>query len=268
MDGLFGELHNRTGFDVAPGIDMVADPGRRGAQRSPFAIMVGVDDHNRFLGAHLDDKLPRADSLFGCQAQVRIGVGSHRPVDVKPGIEHSHLDESIDPFLPQEVVDVGASQAGADTREDSRIQGILKTLQRLAQHPGPTAPLIADDLGPLHGNQRGDVPELPHSFRPFGGNEVAVGEDLEIAIRVLGEHVEQLRVQERLAPDNAEEHISHLPGLAHQFVERLRADGLLLQADIDPTPLAAEVTGINDRHIQERREELPALEPPLVLVNR
>ena len=55
---------------------------------------------------------------------------------------------------------------------------------------------------------------------------------------------------------------------ADQLVERVGLDGLLLHAHIDPAPLAAEVAGVDDRDVEERREELPALHPALVLVDR
>ena len=48
------------------------------------------------------------------------------------------------------------------------------------------------------------------------------------------------------------------------------ASGLMVccfMRDIDPAALAAEVAGVDDRDVEERREELAALEPALVLVD-
>ena len=55
---------------------------------------------------------------------------------------------------------------------------------------------------------------------------------------------------------------------ADQLVERVGRDRLLLHAHIDPAALAAEVAGVDDRDVQERREQLAAAQPPLVLVDR
>ena len=92
------------------------------------------------------------------------------------------------------------------------------------------------------------------------GDEVAVGEDLEVAIGVLGQHVEQVRVHERLAADDAEEDVAHLLGLARPACrKRVGRDDLLLGGDVHPAALAAQVAAVDDRDVQERREVLAAL---------
>src|SRR5207245_7755473 len=44
-------------------------------------------------------------------------------------------------------------------------------------------------------------------------------------------------------------------------------DDLLLGRHVDPATLAAQVAAIDDRHVQKRREHLPAPEPLLVLLH-
>ena len=93
----------------------------------------------------------------------------------------------------------------------------------LLQHAGPAAALVADDLVALDADERRDVAELAHPFGRLVGDELAVGEDLEVAIGMLGEHVEQLRVHERLAADDAEEDVAHLLGFARSACATPRA---------------------------------------------
>jgi hypothetical protein len=95
-----------------------------------------------------------------------------------------------------------------------------------------------------------------------------VREDLEVAVGVSGEHVEQLRVHERLAADDAKEGVAHLLGFAHEAVPGVEADLLLLGRDIDPATLAAQVAGVEDRHVQERRKKLAALHATFVPQDR
>ena len=51
------------------------------------------------------------------------------------------------------------------------------------------------------------------------------------------EQIEELRMHERLAADDAEKDIAHRLGFADQLVERLRLNDFLLRRDIDPATL-------------------------------
>ena len=62
------------------------------------------------------------------------------------------------------------------------LQAVLQALHRLAETRRPAAALVADDLVPFDADQRRDVAELAQLSRDFVGDEVAVGEDLEVAI--------------------------------------------------------------------------------------
>ena len=53
------------------------------------------------------------------------------------------------------------------------------------------------------------LPSARSFARDLVGDELAVGEDLEVAVGVRCEHVEQLRVHERLAAEDAEEAVAH-----------------------------------------------------------
>ena len=58
---------------------------------------------------------------------------------------------------------------------------------------------------------------LPNSrsfSRHFVGDEVAVGEDLKVAVAVAAEDLQHLRVHERLAAEDAEERVAHRLGFA------------------------------------------------------
>ena len=94
------------------------------------------------------------------------------------------------------------------------VEAVLQALHRLARArpPRPRRSSLTISRA-LDADERRDVAELPHPLRLLGRDEVAVGEDLEVAVGVLGEHVEQVRVHERLAADDAEEDVAHLPWL-------------------------------------------------------
>ena len=81
----------------------------------------------------------------------------------------------------------------------------VQAAQGAVEHVLVAAALVAHGAGAFDADQRRGVAELPQRARDLLGDELAVGEDLEIAVRMLREEVEQLRVHERLAAEDAEE---------------------------------------------------------------
>ncbi len=168
-------------------------PVAAGQSALPFAVVIGIDDDDRLLRPHLDDELARPPGLFGRQAQIRVRVRAHRPIDVEPGVHHAHFDEPVDPLIGQQVVDVGSAQAGADAREELVVQAVLRCLASSSPST-PARPRRSSLTISVPSTLMSGVtlPSLPQSLGLFVGDEVAVGEDLEVAVRVRFEHVEQL----------------------------------------------------------------------------
>jgi len=57
-------------------------------------------------------------------------------------------------------------------------------------------------------------------------------------------------------------------GVGNRAVERVEVDGLALGLHIHPAPLAAQVAGVDDREVKERRKVFAALDPVLEALNR
>src|SRR5262249_33536070 len=154
----------------------------------------------------------------------------------------------------QQVVDIRLAEARANAREDLVLEAVVNALHRLAENAVAAAALVAYDLVALDADERRGVAELPQPFRLLVGDEVAVGEDLEVAVGVGGEEIEELRVHERLAADDAEEDVAHRLGLGDEAVERVERDGLLLGRHVHPAALAAQVAAVDDRNVEKRRK--------------
>ena len=129
-------------------------------------------------------------------------------------------------------------------------------------------PLVTDDLVAFDTDQRRDVAQLPDPLGDFRRDEVAVGEDLEVAVGVFGQDVEQFGVHERFPAHDPEEGIAHFARLVDQPVHASRLDLLLLGRHIDPAALAAQVAAVGDRDVEKRGIELAACQPLLVLADR
>ena len=162
-DGAGRELDDRTGLDVAAGTDVMADAGRHRAQRLAAVVPVGIDDGNRQPGAHLHDEAAHRQHLFRPERELRIGVRADDAVGVEPDVVHAHRDQPAQPGFGHQI-DVGLADAGGDADEQAVAPAGLEAFERLGQHLGPAAALVADDLRAFDAEERRDVAE-PRQLR-------------------------------------------------------------------------------------------------------
>ena len=249
VDIFLGELDYRARLDGAPRADVMADAGGGGAQRLAVVHIIGVDERERFFAAHVDDELAYLDLLLGREAKLLAGLGAYGAVGVIPRVHHAEVDEFVEPLFAQQVVEVVLAKAGGHAGEQFVFHAVQNALHALAVNIRLAAALVADQLGALDGNERGDIAHRAHFFRHLIGDELAVGENLKVAILMLRQNIEQPFVHKRLAAEDAEETIARLASLADEPVQLLRLNLLLLCRDIHPTALAAEVAGIEHRNI-------------------
>jgi hypothetical protein len=185
---------------------------------------------------------------------------------VEPAVHDPHLYQSIHPSILQQVIDIGFADTGAYTGHHLVVQTILKAFHRLAENIIATTALIADDLGSFDTDQRGHVPQLPQSFCDFVGDEVAVGENLKIGVRVSRQNVEKFFVHEGLATQDTEEGVPHLLGFGQRLVHGCEVDFGLLACNVNPTALATKIASVDNGDVQKRREELPAFQSCFMLL--
>src|SRR5438128_1553120 len=142
---------------------------------------------------------------------------------------------------------------------------MFQTAHRFVEHIPPAAARVTDDFTAFDADERGGVGQLPQAAGDPFGDELAVGEKLKVAVRVRGEEAEQLRVHERFAAEDAKEDVAVPFGVGDRAVERVEVDRVFLLY-VHPATLTAEVAGVEDGEVKERREILsapdPALEPP------
>ena len=247
---------------------MVADAIGHGAERLALVVVVGIDDGDGQLGPHVDDEAAHLGDLIRREGELGADLGPDGAVGVIPGVVDAHVDEAAQPGLGEEVVDVRLAEAGGHAGEHAGIEAVLQAAEGAGEHVGLAAALVADDLGALDADERGDVSELAHGGGGFLGDHLAVREDLEVGVRVHGEEVEELRVHEGLAAEDAEEGIPAPLGVVHDLVQLVEVQGLARLIDIDPAALAAEVAGVQDGNVKEGREELALLHALLVKHHR
>ena len=250
------------------GLDVVAHAGRHGAQRLPLVVPVRVDDGDGQLRAHADDEAAHAQHLLRRQGDLRRRFRADDAVGVEPGVVHAEVDEPPQPRFLHEVVDVRSADAGGHARHQAVPGAGGQSRQRLVEDGGPAAPLVAHDCGALDADQRRHVAEPPQLSRPRVVYQVPVREELEVAVRVGREQVEQVGVQQRLASQNAEVAVAVPLSVADDAVELVDLDLAARRLDVDPAALAAQLTTRDDRDEEERREVLAPLQAPLVALHR
>ena len=92
-------------------------------------------------------------------------------------------------------------------------------------------------------------------FGDLLGDHLTVSEDLEVAVGVLGEEVEEAGVEEGFAAEDAEEAVAVVAGVVDEAVEFIEFDEVAGGVDVDPAALAAEVAAVDDAEVEEGGED-------------
>ena len=91
----------------------------------------------------------------------------------------------------------------------------------------------------------------------FFRDELAIGENLEIAIGMHCQKVEQFRMHEGLSAQDPEEGITVTFSVIDDLIEFIKLDGFTWLIHVHPAALAAQVAGVENGDVKEWREELP-----------
>ena len=193
--------------------------------------------------------------------ELRAGLGelgrdlrTDGTIGVIPRVVHAHRDELVEPRFAEQVVEIRLAQAGGDAGEQARVEAVAQTAQGAVEHVLVPAALVAHSAAAFDADERSRVAKLLQSTRGFLRDELAVGENLEVTIRMLREEVEQLRMHERLAAEDAEEAVPVLARVVHRAVQSVEIDRLARCLHVHPAALAAEVARVQDAQIKKRRE--------------
>ena len=258
-DVLFRELDDGARLDGTPRADVVADAGGGGAERLAIVLIVRVHQHDGFLHAHLHHELADLHLLLGCEAELRVGIRAHGAIRVIPRIHHTHLDETVQPLFTEEVFEIRLAQTGGDAGHQLVIEAALQASHRTGEHVVFAAAFIADDLVALDADERRHVAHLVHLLGEFIRDELAIREDLEVTVLVLGKDIEQPLIHEGFAAEDAEEAVACGTGFADKAVQVFGGNLFLFGGDVHPAALATEVAAIEHGDVEEGREVFTAL---------
>ena len=79
--------------------------------------------------------------------------------------------------------------------------------------------------------------------------------------------LQNLFVQERLSSEQPEKGVPHFFGLSNNVIHFVDIDFFLFGGNIDPASLTTQVTAVDDRDVQKRREEVTAFQAFFMLLN-
>ena len=113
------------------------------------------------------------------------------------------------------------------------------------------------------------LPSSPQPRRDFVGDELAVGEDLEVAVRDAPRTCRAAAgagtARRRGCRSSCCRAASHRRSMRFMSSSEMRFDR---RCDVDPAALAAQLAAGDHRDEEERREIFAALQPALVLLDR
>ena len=128
----------------------------------------------------------------------------------------------------------------------------------------PTAPFITDDFAAFHADERGDVADCAKFLGNFPGDELTVGEDLEIGVGMIAKNVQDLLVHEGFTSKDSKKAIPGCFGFIDHFVHGRDVELVLLGFDVDPAALTLQIAAIDDGNVEEWRKEFTLFHPLFV----
>ncbi len=245
----------------------MADAGGGGAEGLTVVLIIGVNQCDGLFAAHFDDEFADAQLLFGGKAELFVWIGANGAIGVIPEVHHTHIDEPVHPFFAEQIFKVRLAQARRDAGQEFVIDAVLQALHRFAEDIFFTAPFVADDFGAFNADERGDVAHAPHLFGQFIGDQLAVGKNLEVAMGMLLQNIEQSLIHEGFAAEDAEETVAGFIGFAEQAIQIFGGNLFLFGGDVHPTALATEVAAIEHGDVEERGKVFTLFHPLLVFLN-
>ena len=172
-----------------------------------------------------------------------------------PGVVDAPVDEAVEPFFGEEVVDIGLAEAGGDAGEEFLVEAVAEAAEGAVEDVFAAAAEVAGLVGAFDADEGGAIAELAEFLGGLFGDHLAVGEDLKVAVGVLGEEVEEAGVEEGFAAEDTEEAITVLAGVVDEAVEFVEFDEVAGGVDVDPAALAAEVAAVDDAEVEEGGED-------------
>ena len=197
-----------------------------------------------------------------------MGIAADGAVGVIPDVMHAHVDELLHPVLVEQFVDIRLAGAGGNAGDEAVFQAVFQAPERVVQDVEAAAALIGNNRLSLDADQRGAVAEFPHFGGNLVGDELAIGEDLEVAIGMTPEDLQQFRVHERFAAEDAEEAVAVLLGVVDDAIHLVGREKMLRAIHLHPASLATEIATVDHRNVEERREIVALLDALLEFLDR
>ncbi len=224
-------------------------------------IVIGVDDGDGFFRPHVHDEAPGLLNLGRSQGEIDTDLGTDRAIGMIPSVVYPEINELVEPSFAEQVINVCPAKTRGYAGEKFRVQTMLEAAQGAVEHVLVAAAFIAHRAGAFDTHERCGIAELAQGLGGLLGDELTVGEDLEIGVGMLRDQIEQLGMHEGFTAEDAKEAVPVRLGIVDGAVERVEIDGIARRFHIDPATLAAEVATVEDGQVEEGREVSAFLHP-------
>lgn len=234
-----------------------------GANGASLFVPIDIDQDHWGIEPFVDEELTEAKYLFLCQCLFGMGIGTNGSVDVVPEIGCSLTCHTLDVLTGDEFVVVVLANTCGDAEDESCFPTGTDTLQgALINLIGLTAS-IALGFQSFDADERRDIACFAELLGDFISQERAVGEELEVAVMMPLEDVEESLVHEGFATQDTKE-----PGAMTLTLEDDTINLLHRQAfpssPTHPTTATSQIAGLcNGNHVEGGEEWFSSLLPLL-----
>jgi hypothetical protein len=228
-------------------------------------VPIDIDQNDRGVKSFVDKELAESSDLFLTQCLFGTSVGSYGTIDVIPEIGGSLLCRPFNVLAAHQFVVVMFADAGSNAKDESSFSAGTNTSEGALIDIACLTTTVAFLLQSLYADQGGDIPSLAELLSDFVCQEGAVGEELEVAVMMLLEEIEETLIHQRFASQDAKKLGSMTFTLSDDTVNLLHRQAFPSTLT-HPTTAACQIAGLSDGNHVEGREERFTLLLPLLKV--
>jgi hypothetical protein len=175
----------------------------------------------------------------------------------------THGNELAEPFLGNQI-HIRLAYAGRNSGDQPVTMAAFESGQGTAVNIRTTPPVIADGFASFNTDQRRSIAQASQPGGHIIRDEMAVGEEHEVAIRMCSQDLEKPWMQERLPSQNPEKAVAMLLCLIDYAIDIVCLQPATRHFYINPTALTSQIAVGCYGKEQKRRKILAPFQPPFV----
>ena len=194
-----GHLDGWTKFECSRGRHMMAHACCAWTDGLTFVVPIDIDEGYRGIETLVDKELTQSTYLLGCERLFGMRGFPHGTIDVVPKIGGSFTCHPLDVLTGDELVVISLADAGCHPEDESCFAaGTYASEGALIDFVALTA-AVALFFQTFYADEGSDITYPTELLGNIVGEEGAIGEELEVAVAVVQEKVNESLVEKGFA---------------------------------------------------------------------